>query len=152
MSETTDQQALFDLLACAEGRYPILARVFHVPGEANGGGQKIRRPYQKQDGTTGWKATPIEALRNAQLGYRKGIPDIIAPFRNRVAIWGYRPNLFTGLTIELKTARGVVSPEQESWQEFLISEGWACQVEREWTRAAALILTWAGADPGEWGV
>lgn len=152
MSETSEQKALFELLRRAEGRYPILAFVFHVPGEANGGGKAVKTAYAKADGSTGWRSTPIEAIRNAEMGYRPGVWDVWVPFRNRTAIWGYRARLFSGLVIEMKSARGTLSPEQKTWRDFLTSQGWACQMRRNWEVAARDILIWAGAVPEEWGL
>jgi VRR-NUC domain-containing protein len=129
MSESSDQTALFDLLARATPRYPVLAYVAHVP---NG---------EKRD-----KAT---AARLKAMGVRAGLVDIL--FFQRY--YDATANVdYAGLAIELKTATGRTSDDQERWLAHLRGVGWRCEVCREWTRAAALILTWAGADPQEWGL
>lgn len=129
MSEQSDQQALFDLLARATPRYPVLIYAMHVP---NG---------EKRD-----KAT---AARLKACGVRPGVPDILFFLPRYDAP---RNVYYCGLAIELKTATGRTSVDQERWLEHLCQAGWACQVRREWTDAARDILTWAGADPAEWGI
>lgn len=149
MSETSDQIALFDFLTRVEGRYPLLKFCFHPANEASGGGQKVRTTYQKRDGTTGYKMTPVEALTNARMGVRKGVWDIWLPVHNRAEIWGYSPGAFTGCVIEMKSTKGDLSPEQTEWRELLRTEGWACQVYRDWTQAACLLIQWVGGNPNE---
>lgn len=152
MSETGDQMALFDFLARVEGRYPLLAYVFHPANEASGGGAKVRVQYTKRDGSAGWRQVPVEALQNARMGVKAGVWDVWAPFRNRADVWGYPARVFVGLVIEMKTEQGALSTEQEAWRDFLREEGWGCQVCREWTDAARLLVTWAGGEPGEVGL
>ena len=125
MSEATDQMALFDLLETARGRYPLLGYAFHVP---NG---------EKRDDAT--------AAKLARMGVRRGVPDVILPIRDKLGV-------FAGLAIELKTARGRTSPEQEEWLIMLHVQGWKTEVCREWTDAARLLLAWVGAEPKEYGL
>lgn len=129
MSEATDQQALFALLEQAQGRYPLLAYVAHVP---NG---------EKRD-----KATAAKLHR---MGARAGMPDLLFPllrYDDTGNVW------WSGLAIELKTATGHVRPDQERWLTHLAQQGWKTEIVRDWTAAARLILEWVGARPDEWGV
>jgi hypothetical protein len=149
MSERTEQEALFDFLSRMEGRYPLLKYVFHVPNEASGGGAKVRTSYQKRDGSTGYKMTPVEALTNARMGVKKGVWDIWFPVRNRAEIWGKPSGAFAGLTIEMKAKHGALFPEQWEWHDLLCSEGWGCGVCNDWPTAARLLIHWVGGDPNE---
>lgn len=152
MSEATEHEALFDFLSRMEGRYPLLARVFHVPNEADGAGQKVRRPFIRRDGTQGWRAVPLETLRGPARGIKPGVHDIWAPFSNRAAVWGYPAGLFVGLTIEMKSAQGRLTPDQQAWREFLRLEGWGFMECRDWTAAARLLVCWVGGDPAACGL
>ena len=129
MSEATDQQALFALLEQAQGRYPILQYVFHVP---NG---------EKRD-----KATAAKLKR---MGVKSGVPDVLLPllrYDDTGNVW------WSGLAIEMKTAEGTEQTAQKQWAAHLAQQGWRTEICREWTAAARLILEWVGARPDEWGV
>jgi hypothetical protein len=141
MSETSDQKALFafvnrmagldDLgkpIPGVVGRYPDLRYCFHPANERINKGETIAAML---------------------MGQRTGIWDILAPFRNRAPVFGYPIGSFAGLAIELKSKSGRLSPEQEAWRTFLRNEFWACEVYREWTVAARVLLLWVGGDPDE---
>ena len=126
MSETTDQIALFDLLRRLEGLYPLLQFVAHIP-----------------NGEFRAKAT---AARLKAMGVRRGISDILVFCMNRGPIEGQPAYYYTGLAIERKSARGVVSDDQQRWLAQLSCEGWYTAVSTDWAAEARLILTWVGAD------
>jgi len=141
MSEATDQRALFDLINRLAGldalgqpipgitpRHPHFRYVFHPANER------------------AEKAGRINAML---MGQRSGVWDVWVPFRNRAEIFGYPAETFVGLVIEMKSKNGTLSPEQEDWREFLRGEGWACQVYRDWTQAARVLVRWVGGDPDE---
>lgn len=129
MSESTDQAALFSLLATLEPRYPLLAFVFHVP---NG---------EKRD-----KAT---AARLKTMGVRPGVPDLIAPFNNQAPIAGRPAGTFVGCTVEMKSEAGKLSPAQRVWLAHLSAHGWYTCVCYDWPTAARLLIAWAGGNPKE---
>ena len=149
-TETQDQIALFDLLARLESRYPLLQFVAH-PANESGGGQKVRTTYRKRDGSIGYRMTPVDVLRDARMGSKPGIPDILVFCMNRAAIEGQPAYYYTGLAIERKSARGVVSDDQQRWLRQLSREGWYTMLSTDWTAEARLILTWVGGDLADVG-
>jgi len=141
--ETAGQTALFELLKRIEGRYPLLQYVTHIANES-AGGAKVRRSYTKKDGTQGFKMVPIDVLKDARMGVRKGVPDILCfvgrydPAGN---VW------YPGLAIEMKASDGDTSPNQERWLAHLRQQGWFCAVNvGDWRPAARLIIDWCGGD------
>ena len=94
--ESEEQQALFQWAKYAEGKYPELKLLYHIP---NGG---LRN-----------KAV---AVRLTAEGVRRGVPDMCLP----VARGKYH-----GLYVELKRrVGGVVSKEQKQWCGALIKQGY----------------------------
>ena len=144
-TEAQSQIALFDLLARLEGRYPLLRYVHHCASES-AGGQKVRRSYTKRDGTTGHKMVPMDVLRDARMGSKPGVHDVLIFCRNRCAVAGFPPRYFVGATAELKTMTGRVSADQARWTRHLTDEGWYCLECRDWCDAARLIIPWCGGD------
>lgn len=139
MSETTDQRALFDLINRLAGldalgkpipdivpRHPRMRYIFHPANE---------------------RAEKSGRIGAMLMGQRSGVWDIWIPYRNQGAIFGHPQGRFCGLVIEMKSARGALSPEQEDWREFLREQGWACQVYKTWTQAARTLIQWDGGDP-----
>lgn len=99
---------------------PEFQFLFHIPNEAVGG--------------QGW------IIRNRQLGVKKGVPDLFYP----VPSGGYH-----GLFIEMKTAGGRVSPDQERWIQCLNGFGYKAVVCYGWKEAKNAILEYLqGGHPG----
>ena len=65
----------------------------------------------------------IENVKAKAEGYNKGIPDLFfyEPSKDRK---------FVGLALELKTASGVLRPEQVTWLRRLDEKGWKTAVPR----------------------
>ena len=92
--EHAEQVALFRWAAIARSRYPELALLYAIP---NGGHRHIQ-----------------VARRLKAEGVKPGVPDICLPVP--------RGN-WSGLYIELKTARGTVSKAQRGWLEGIAGPG-----------------------------
>ena len=111
LTESQEQQLLFEWAALSAGRWPELALMYHIP---NGGSR-----------------SKSEAGRFRAEGVKAGVPDICLP----VARGGYY-----GLYIELKRVKGGrVSPAQQGWISALISQGYYACVCKGWDDAAGVI-------------
>lgn len=144
--ETQGEIALFDLLSRLEGRWPLLAYVTHVANES-AGGSKVRRSYTKRDGTQGYKMVPLDVMRDAQMGVKKGVPDVICFVQHYDAVLNVS---YPGLVIEMKTDDGDTSPHQKRWLAHLKQHGWFCVVNvGDWRPAARLIIDWCGGDASQ---
>ncbi len=74
----------------------------------------------------------LEAVKLKRMGVSKGYPDVSIPLARK----GYH-----GLYIELKRVKGgVVSPEQQEWGEYLMSEGYAWHVANGASEAIKIVL------------
>lgn len=98
-TEEEEQTVVMHWAAMAEGRWPELRLLFHIP---NGG-----------------KRSKSEAVRFRAAGVRSGVPDLFLPCSRG----GYH-----GLWIEMKAIGGRISREQESWQKDLLEQGYMCAV------------------------
>ncbi len=65
-----------------------------------------------------------------QTGYVKGFPDLFI-YESR--------NGFNGLAIELKTFKGVASPEQKEWNKRLIERGYDAHICKGFDAAIQVI-------------
>lgn len=111
LTESQEQQLLFEWAALAAGRWPELALMYHIP---NGGSR-----------------SKAEAGRFRAEGVKAGVPDICLP----VARGGYH-----GLYIELKRVKGGrVSPAQQGWIAALRDQGYCACVCKGWDDAAHII-------------
>lgn len=111
LTESQQQQLLFEWAALAAGRWPELALMYHIP---NGGSR-----------------SKSEAGRFRAEGVKAGVPDICLP----VARGGYH-----GLYIELKRVKGGrVSPAQQGWIAALRDQGYCACVCKGWDDAAHVI-------------
>lgn len=144
--ESDGQMALFDLLGRLEGRWPQLQYVTHVANESSGA-NKVRRSYRKKDGTTGYKMVPLDVLTGAQMGVKKGVPDIICFVQRYDASLNIT---WPGLIIEMKSLGGDTGDDQKRWLAHLKQQGWCCVVNvGDWRPAARLIIEWVGGDPSQ---
>lgn len=94
---------------------PRLQFLFHIPNE-NTGGLK-------------W------GIRNRQLGVKSGVPDLMLPIPSQ----GYH-----GLFVEMKTANGHTSPNQEKWLSALAGFGYMAVVAYGWKDARDKIKEYLG--------
>ncbi len=93
------------------GVHPELARLFHVPN----GGQRHA----------------VVAAKLKGQGVKSGVPDLCLPV----------PRLgCPGLWIEMKTADGRVSKNQQDWIEYLKGAGYRVEVCRSFDEARAALL------------
>ena len=111
LTESQEQQLLFEWAALSSGRWPELALMYHIP---NGGSR-----------------SKAEAGRFRAEGVKAGVPDICLP----AARGGYH-----GLYIELKRVKGGrVSPAQQGWIAALRDQGYYACVCKGWDDAAHVI-------------
>lgn len=111
LTESQEQQLLFEWAALSAGKWPELALMYHIP---NGGSR-----------------SKSEAGRFRAEGVKAGVPDICLP----VARGGYH-----GLYIELKRVKGGrVSPAQQGWIAALRDQGYCACVCKGWDDAAHVI-------------
>ena len=111
LTESQEQQLLFEWAALSAGRWPELAMMYHIP---NGGSR-----------------SKAEAGRFRAEGVKAGVPDICLP----AARGGYH-----GLYIELKRVKGGrVSPAQQGWIAALRDQGYYACVCKGWDDAAHVI-------------
>lgn len=97
--ESAEQAALMEWCAWNSGKYPELRLLFHIP---NGGSRN-----------------KAEAAHLKRQGVKAGAPDLMLP----VARGG-----FHGLFIEMKAAKGRLSPFQAEWIAALRGEGYRAAV------------------------
>ena len=123
------QRALFRWITLATPRIPQLALAFHP---ANGG-------YRN----------PREAARLKGMGVRPGVPDVMIPY----PAWHEYPERpadatqYYGIAIELKSATGRVTGEQEIWMQRLKEAGWFVRVCRSFDEARQVIADYFGVKP-----
>lgn len=111
--ESAEQQALFRWAAFAEGKYPELALMFHIPNEG------VR--------------TKANGARLKAEGLRAGVPDIMLP----VARGAYH-----GLFVELKAGKNRPSNAQERWLTTLSGQGYMAVVCWGWESAKNMIINY----------
>lgn len=117
ISESEEQQALFEWAAVMGGRYPQLNTLFHIP---NGG---------RRDITT--------AKRLRAEGVKAGVPDLCLP----CAVLPYH-----GLFIEMKIGSNKPTTVQQEWLHKLSVAGYKVAVCYGWQDAAAVIMKYLRAD------
>lgn len=111
LTESQEQQLLFEWASLSAGRWPELALMYHIP---NGGSR-----------------SKSEAGRFKAEGVKAGVPDICLP----VARGGYH-----GMYIELKRVKGGrVSTAQQGWIAALRDQGYYACVCKGWADAAGVI-------------
>lgn len=118
MTEHVEAVMFMRAVAGALDTWPELEWLFHVPN----GGARARK-------TAG-------ALKAE--GVKPGVPDYLLP----VGRGGY-----VGLALELKTAKGRVSPEQCEWLAHLAAQGWQAVVARGWEQAWDVVRDYMALEP-----
>ena len=120
MTEHVEAVMFMRAVRGAEADWPELRWLFAVP---NGG----------------WRAKRTAAAMKAE-GVKPGVPDYLLP----VGRGGY-----VGLALELKTAKGRVSPEQCEWLAHLAAQGWQAVVARGWEQAWDVVRDYMAANGPE---
>ncbi len=136
--ESDMQIALFDMIYLHEPRYPLLARVFHVPNEGYSG------PKGKAKGR-----------KRHREGVRAGIFDIFVDVAKRGDVVVANPGHSTpntiferfkcpGLRIELKAKGGKMSDAQTDWLNYYREAGYSAEVCFSWEEAWNIICDYLG--------
>jgi hypothetical protein len=94
---------------------PELRWLFHVP---NGG-----------------KRTALVGAQMKAMGVKPGVPDLLLP------VWREGS---AGLALEMKTAIGRLSTEQNDWKHHFESEGWQFRVARSAQEARTILCAYLG--------
>ncbi len=131
--ESDMQIALFDMIYFHEPRYPLLARVFHVPNEGYSG------PKGKAKGQ-----------KRHREGVRAGVFDIFVDVAKRGDVVVANPGHSTpntiferfkcpGLRIELKAPSGTTTDAQRDWLNYYREAGFRAEVCFSWEEAWNII-------------
>lgn len=120
MSESTEQQALFEWAEIAAKKTPELRLLHAIP---NGGKRHIST-----------------AVRLKKEGVKAGVPDICLP----VPCGEYH-----GLYIEMKVGRNKPSANQKWWIEQLQKQGYRVEVCYSWGEAVKVITEYMIQEIGE---
>ena len=129
--EAADQRALFHWAFLNRVKYPALENIFAIP---NGGSRNL-----------------IEAHNLKLGGVKSGVPDIFLAWPQNGSQWPNEKGA-SGLFIELKAARGRVSPEQAEWIKKLNSVGYKAVVCYGFESSAILICDYLGIDSKTTGI
>lgn len=119
-SETSEQQAVIEWARYAQGRYPALKNLYHVPNEG--------------------KRTKAAAGIAKSLGLSAGVPDLILD---------YPAGIYHGLRIEMKYDRGTPSAEQKDWLRRLQAAGYFVAVVWSANAAIRLLTQYVNLKPCE---
>ena len=111
MSESTEQQALFEWAEIAAKKTPELSLMYAVP---NGGKRNI-----------------ATAVRLKKEGVKSGVPDICLPVPR---------GKYHGLYIEMKVGKNKPSANQVQWIEQLQKQGYRVDVCYGWGEAVKVIV------------
>lgn len=103
--------------------YPELQLLFAIPNGAYFGKDRFKAMRQM--------------VRLKAGGLKKGVPDLFLPFPN---------SEFHGLFIEMKSLKGVASPEQKQWIEKLSKLGYRAEVCKGGQQALDVIMDYLGKD------
>lgn len=118
-TEHQEQVSLFRWLTFNTKAHPVLALAFKITNE---GTASVRRGA--------W---------NKAEGIKRGIPDIFLPVPTMMGgIMAY------GLWIEMKSAKGRLTPEQKAWLAALDNQGYDVAICYSWTEAAKKIADYLG--------
>lgn len=115
ISESREQQSLFEWAVWMSGRYPDLELLYHIPNEG------------KRSRATGG--------RMKREGMRAGVPDVCLPVPR---------GKYCGLYIEMKSASGKVTENQKGWLEKLKQAGHCTRVCYSFEEARDLLLNYLG--------
>lgn len=119
-SETTEQQAVIEWAQYAQGRYPGLKNLYHVPNEG--------------------KRSKAAAGILKSMGLSSGVPDLILD---------YPAGIYHGLRIEMKYGKNTPSDEQKKWLLRLQAAGYFVAVVWSANTAIALLTEYMNLKPCE---
>ncbi len=119
-SETSEQQAVIEWARYAQGRYPALKNLYHVPNEG--------------------KRSKASAGIAKSMGMSAGVPDLILD---------YPAGIYHGLRIEMKYKQGVPSAEQKDWLRRLQAAGYFVAVVWSASAAIRLLVQYVNLKPCE---
>lgn len=119
-SETTEQQAVIEWAQYAQGRYPGLKNLYHVPNEG--------------------KRSKAAAGILKSMGLSSGVPDLILD---------YPAGVYHGLRIELKYGKNTPSDEQKKWLLRLQDSGYFVAIAWSASTAIALLTEYMNLKPCE---
>ena len=114
-NEHEEQKKLFQWAKAQSGKYPQLKMMFAIP---NGGHRHI-----------------VTATKLKAEGVKSGVPDIFLAVPNKD---------YSGLFIEMKSAKGKVSDNQEEWIIRLCDIGYAVWVCYSFLEAQKIICEYLG--------
>jgi hypothetical protein len=81
----------------------------------------------------GIHTTPSQAMMAKMSGLKSGVPDLFLPVKTKE---------FSGLFIEMKSAKGVLSPNQKKFLAYLSSQNFKCVVAYSAKEAAESIINY----------
>lgn len=110
--------ALFEWAKYNESRWPILRWMFAIPN--------------------GTRTSIHVAAKMKASGVKRGVADIMLPYA--------QPGGACGLFIEMKTAKGHLSPEQKEFLEAMTAQGYATAVCHGLDEAIKVITEYLEAD------
>ena len=117
-NEENEQSTLFKWAAFAEGKYPELRLMYHIPNEG--------------------KRSSVTGARLKQAGLKSGVPDVCLP----TAHGGY-----IGLYIEMKVKPNKPTENQKLWLRALREAGHFTAVCFDWEEAKNLIEEYLSLPP-----
>ncbi len=118
-SEQALQAHLIEWVELHKHRFPELQLLYAIPNAAKRG--KVNGWVMKLTGT------------------KRGVPDLHLPVQSR-------DKQYIGMWIEMKSKRGVVSPEQRQWLDMLATAGHKTVIHRSWTDAVNTIIDYLELD------
>lgn len=119
-SETSEQQAVIEWASYAQGRYPALKNLYHVPNEG--------------------KRSKAAAGILASMGLKPGVPDLILD---------YPAGIYHGLRIEMKYGANTPTKDQKDWLLRLQAAGYFVAVVWSSTAAIGLLTEYVNLKPYE---
>ena len=119
-SETSEQQAVIEWASYAQGKYPGLKNLYHVPNEG--------------------KRTKATAGILKSLGLKPGVPDLILD---------YPAGAYHGLRIEMKYGKNLPSEDQKDWLRQLQAAGYFVAVVWSANAAIHLLTEYMNLKPCE---
>lgn len=119
-SETSEQQAVIEWVTYAQGRYPALKNLYHVPNEG--------------------KRSKATAGILASMGLKPGVPDLILD---------YPAGKYHGLRIEMKYGKNTPTEEQMEWLRRLQAAGYFVAVVWSSSAAIHLLTEYVNLKPCE---
>lgn len=119
-SETSEQQAVIEWASYAQGRYPALKNLYHVPNEG--------------------KRSKATAGILKSMGLKPGVPDLILD---------YPAGVYHGLRIEMKFGSNTPNEDQKDWLRRLQAAGYFVAVVWSATAAIGLLTEYVNLKPCE---